>query len=40
VESENWQREMADIAAYFGRFGARVPRELLEEHRRVVAALG
>jgi phosphoenolpyruvate carboxykinase (GTP) len=40
VDAASWRREMLDIGEYFRGFGPRVPRELLEEHLRVTAALG
>jgi phosphoenolpyruvate carboxykinase (GTP) len=40
VDADNWRRELAEIGQYFGEFGERVPRDLLEEHRRVTAAFG
>jgi phosphoenolpyruvate carboxykinase (GTP) len=40
VEPESWRREMQEIAGYFGEFGSRTPAALLDEHARVVEALG
>ncbi|GMW05435.1 MAG: phosphoenolpyruvate carboxykinase [GTP] [Nevskiales bacterium] len=39
VDVASWRREMAVIAEYFGKFGERVPAELLDEHRRVLGSL-
>ncbi len=39
VDEASWRREMAGIAEYFGKFGERVPAELLDEHRRVLGSL-
>jgi phosphoenolpyruvate carboxykinase (GTP) len=38
VEPASWRRELADIGEYFNQFD-RVPGALLDEHRRVMAAL-
>ena len=40
VEAKNWLDEMASVETYLQEFGAHLPRELLEEHRRVVSGLG
>ncbi len=39
VDVASWRLEMAEIAEYFGKFGERVPAELLDEHRRVLGSL-
>ena len=39
VEGKNWRKEMDSVEAYLQEFGTHLPRELLEEHRRVVRAL-
>jgi phosphoenolpyruvate carboxykinase (GTP) len=39
VEPASWRRELADVGKYFDQFEPRVPGALLEEHRRVTAAL-
>jgi phosphoenolpyruvate carboxykinase (GTP) len=40
VNPEQWRKEMASIAEYFGEFGDRLPAELKREHAKVVEALG
>jgi phosphoenolpyruvate carboxykinase (GTP) len=40
VEAKNWRDEMASVETYLQEYGARLPEALLEEHRRVVSALG
>jgi phosphoenolpyruvate carboxykinase (GTP) len=40
VDPASWRHEMKDLAGYFGEFGGAVPPGLLEEHGRVMRALG
>jgi phosphoenolpyruvate carboxykinase (GTP) len=35
VNADDWQAELADTKQFFEKFGDRLPRELLEEHRRL-----
>jgi phosphoenolpyruvate carboxykinase (GTP) len=35
VNIDDWQTELADTKQFFEKFGDRLPRELLEEHRRL-----
>jgi phosphoenolpyruvate carboxykinase (GTP) len=35
VNPEDWQQELGDTKQFFEKFGDRLPRELLEEHRRL-----
>jgi phosphoenolpyruvate carboxykinase (GTP) len=40
VEAKNWRDEMASVETYLQEYGTHLPKALLEEHRRVVSALG
>lgn len=40
VEPASWRAEMGTLESYLTEFGARMPVALVEEHRRVVDALG
>ena len=40
VDATLWRKEMAEIAAYFARFGARLPVELLQELKITQQRLG
>src|SRR6202521_2194898 len=35
VNADDWQPELTDTKQFFEKFGGRLPRELLEEHRRL-----
>jgi phosphoenolpyruvate carboxykinase (GTP) len=40
VDAAQWREEMRDIGVYLESYGDRLPAQLREEHRKVVAALG
>ena len=40
VEPKSWREEMAHVETYLQEYGAHLPQALLDEHRRVVGALG
>jgi phosphoenolpyruvate carboxykinase (GTP) len=35
VNSEDWEDEMDDSKQFFGKFGERLPRQILEEHEKL-----
>src|SRR4029453_9043911 len=39
VDKKQWRAEMDSIREYFAEFGDRVPKELHDEHQKVVRAL-
>ncbi len=40
VETRSWREEMASVETYLREYGDHLPQALLDEHRRVVSALG
>jgi phosphoenolpyruvate carboxykinase (GTP) len=40
VDTGQWREEMRDIGAYLESYGERLPAQLREQHRKVIAALG
>lgn len=40
VDAEEWKQELADIEAFFGQFGERLPGELWQEHEALKKRLG
>ncbi len=40
VDPAQWRTEMAHLGEYLESFGARLPREIASEHRKIVEALG
>jgi GTP-dependent phosphoenolpyruvate carboxykinase len=35
VNADDWQPELADAKQFFDKFGDRLPREVMDEHRRL-----
>ena len=39
VEPRSWREEMDSVGSYLSEYGERLPKALLDEHRRVVSSL-